>query len=74
MAYKLDIPGVVTFLGGPKQIEEDSKALGDEPISAKTVQKWRERGSLPLERYLQLHTLAEHQGKRLEIRNFLKRS
>lgn len=75
MTYKIDVPSVVRFLGGPKQIDADMKAQGfQKPISAKTAQKWCERGTIPMDRWLDLMALAERQSKRLEIRNFIKRS
>ena len=74
MTYRIDVPGLVQFLGGPKQIEQDQQAAGiQDPVSSKTVEKWRERGTVPMQRFLDLMAIAEKNGQRLEIRNFMQR-
>lgn len=67
----LDVSAVISAFGGVTALTERMQGAGN-ALSGKTVQKWRERGTIPMDRWLELTALAELIGLGLDLRAFLK--
>lgn len=70
---KINVTKVLTALGGSAQIVEGLEARfgPSESLSEKAVEKWRERGIIPMHRWLQLIELAKTAGIKLQLDKFL---
>jgi hypothetical protein len=72
---KINVTKVITRLGGVAQIVGALSArFGSHATpTEKAVEKWRERGIIPMSRWLQLHELAKASGIKLQLEKFLTR-
>jgi hypothetical protein len=70
---KINVTKVITRLGGVPQIVADLSARfgPDNTPTAKAIEKWRERGIIPMSRWLQLHELAKSGGYKLQLEKFV---
>lgn len=66
MTYTIDVQHVIRQLGGVTQLARDLNENFDNEITPKGIQKWRQRGSIPMNRWLQLLSLAEKKGVTLQ--------
>lgn len=68
---KLNVAKVIKDLGGATKIIEDLKRAGVDDISIKAIEKWRERGTIPMKRWIQLRKIAKGMKKNLELEDYL---
>jgi len=61
---RIDIPKLIADLGGAGAICLKLQAIGVEDITIKGVEKWRERRSLPMGRWLQLVEMVNRTERR----------
>jgi len=66
MAYSIDPMVVIDKFGGEKELAAKYLNYFGVEIKIKTIQKWKERNSLPTNRYLKLMELADYY--KLEIK------
>lgn len=70
---KVDVKGVIRFFGGPTDLCQKSNALRADryphwrELNTKAVQKWTERGSIPISWVLNLTTLAAASNRSFSI-------
>lgn len=65
---RLDVTKIIKDLGGATKIIESLKAQGINGLTVKAVEKWRERGAIPMHRWLQLRQLSK---KPLNLEDYL---
>ncbi len=70
---RLDIRQLVAHFGGRIELWRRLEARGIK-LSVKTIEKWTERDNIPASRLCQLMELAQHQGRALDLNNFILRS
>lgn len=68
---KLNVAKVIKDLGGATKIIEGLKQAGVDDITVKAIEKWRERGTIPMKRWLELRRLAQKLHKKLEFEDYL---
>lgn len=68
---KLNVAKVIKDLGGSTKIVEDLKRNDVDDISVKAIEKWRERGTIPMKRWIQLRKIAKDIRKNLELEDYL---
>jgi hypothetical protein len=56
---RLDVTKIIKDLGGATKIVELLKAKGINGLTVKAVEKWRERGTIPMSRWLQIRRLTK---------------
>ena len=61
---KLDVRRLISDLGGAESVVEGLRTIGVDDISAKGVEKWRERGSIPMERWIELVEMERKNNRR----------
>jgi hypothetical protein len=72
MPTKFDVAQVIKDLGGAQRIVEELAKHGVTDMSAKAVEKWRERGTIPMKRWLQIRKLKKvTDGKALELEDYI---
>lgn len=83
MTAKLDVHKIIDFCSGLAKPAEFSytekqerlakafKKYCNTDIRPKSIQKWVERGQIPGDRLIELHLVAEEQGKRLNLYDFI---
>ena len=70
---QLDIDRLIAYFGGVTALSEALKAQDPEQgASPAAIYKWRTRGSLPLAQLQKLSTLAESQGRPLDLNAFMQ--
>ena len=70
---QLDIDRLIAYFGGVTTLSEALKAQDPEQgASPAAIYKWRTRGSLPLAQLQKLTTLAESQGRPLDLNAFMQ--
>ena len=70
---QLDIDRLIAYFGGVTALSEALKAQDPEQgASPAAIYKWRTRGSLPLAQLQKLTTLAESQGRPLDLNAFMQ--
>jgi hypothetical protein len=69
---RLDIRKLVAHFGGRIELWRRLDARGV-VLSVKTIEKWTERDNIPAGRLVQLMELAQHQGRPLDLNNFVLR-
>ena len=70
---QLDIDRLISYFGGVSALSEALQNLyPDSPTRPAAIYKWRTRGSLPLAQLQKLSTLAESQGRPLDLNAFMQ--
>lgn len=69
-APTINVKAVLSHFGGVAALVEQAQAAGL-PLTAKAVEKWRERASIPMDRWLELRELASRAGRALTLDTFL---
>ena len=65
MSKKINIKKLITDLGGPDAIAAGLRSIGVSDITVKGVEKWRERKSIPMARWLELVEMVKRTEKRV---------
>ncbi len=70
---QIDIERLIDYFGGVNALSSALKEqFPDDSISTAAIYKWRTRGSMPLAKLEQMTTLAEIQGRPIDLNTFLK--
>jgi hypothetical protein len=69
---RLNVAKVLTHFGGVDALVQLAHQHGLTAYNKKLIQKWRERKSIPMERWLELRALSETQDKVLYLTPFLE--
>lgn len=65
--YSVDIPGIINMLGGNTELQRRYVKTFGGYISMKTIAQWKQRNSMPLQRFLDVMKIADKLGKRITI-------
>lgn len=70
---QIDIERLIDYFGGVNALSHALKEqFPEDSISTAAIYKWRARGSMPLAKLEQITTLAETQGRPIDLNTFLK--
>lgn len=70
---KINVKKLIEHFGGAAALESAMAAHGIEDCTIKAIEKWRERGRLPMPRWLQLVEMERSNGKKLPMERFIER-
>lgn len=68
---KLDVLAVIKAFGGINALVTTAERHGLPGYSSKLIEKWRERKTISMSRWLELTALAQAENKSLNLSNFL---
>lgn len=71
MAYKriyINAKALIEFFGGATEMAAKFTQFGYEELNRQTIYKWSERGSIPVERWLQAEQIAIKDGTYVDMR------
>lgn len=67
----MEVGRVIWHFGGPTPLVKALNDIGAVQITVKALQKWRERGVIPMDRWLELMILSKSMNKSLNLNEFL---
>lgn len=72
MSNRINTKQLIAHFGGRIELWRRLEALGFK-LSVKTIEKWMERDNIPSNRIVQLFALASHEGRPLDLNQFISR-
>jgi len=69
---KINVPLVIKKFKGVPSMVEGLRGMGFD-VTEKAVEKWRERGSIPMDRWIELMQLAKERRLKLTLEAYLIR-
>ena len=71
--YKLNVLAIVEFFGGPTKLAASLTRVEGKKFSPKAIQKWRERGVIPIQKLLLLKQCATSKEREFNVDSYIER-